>query len=132
MFSFQELRDNLPLLIQLEFIPVLVLSVLALLANYFRTSLTYILCLYNIYTMTEQVIFKIDKKLKEQAMRKARKDGLPLSTVLKRATQAYIDDEFDIGVSYSPKLIRDVRQAQREVREGKVFKGDLDELLKKI
>ena len=38
MFSFQELRDNLPLLIQLEFIPVLVLSVLALSANYFRSG----------------------------------------------------------------------------------------------
>ena len=75
--------------------------------------------------MIEQVIFKIDKKLKEQAMKKAKQEGLPFSMVLKRATQAYIDDEFDIEVSYSPKLIRDVRQAQKEIREGKGLRGNL-------
>ena len=82
--------------------------------------------------MTEQVIFKIDKKLKDRAMKKARKDGLPLSTVLKRATQAYIDNEFDIGVSYSPKLIRDVRHAEKEIKAGKILRGDLDELMKRV
>lgn len=87
--------------------------------------------IYYVY-MTEQVIFKIDKKLKDMAMRKAKRDGLPLSTMLKRATQAYVDDEFDIEVSYSPKLIRDIRQAEKEVREGKVLRGDIRELLKKV
>ncbi|MBI2673917.1 MAG: hypothetical protein HYX23_01390 [Candidatus Zambryskibacteria bacterium] len=82
--------------------------------------------------MTEQVIFKIDKKLKYRAMKKAKRDGLPLSVMLKRATQAYVDDEFDIGVSYSPKLIRDVRQAEKEIREGKGLRGDLDELLRRV
>jgi antitoxin component of RelBE/YafQ-DinJ toxin-antitoxin module len=100
--------------------------------DFLFVRLTYILRLYNIYIMTEQVIFKIDKKLKEQAMKKARKEGLPFSVVLKCATQAYVDNEFDIGVSYSPKLIRDVRQAQKEIGEGKVFRGDLQMLLKKV
>jgi antitoxin component of RelBE/YafQ-DinJ toxin-antitoxin module len=82
--------------------------------------------------MTEQVIFKIDKKLKDQAMKKAKRDGLPLSVVLKRATQAYVDNDFDIGVSYSPKLIRDVRQAEKEIREGKGLRGNLRDLIKKV
>lgn len=82
--------------------------------------------------MVEQVIFKIDKKLKEQAMRKAKRDGLSFSAVLKRATEAYVENDFDISVSYSPKLIRAVRQAEKEIREGRVYTGDLDELVKRI
>lgn len=82
--------------------------------------------------MTEQVIFKIDKKLKDKAMKRAKNEGMPFSTVLKRVTQAYADNEFDVSVSYSPRLIRDVRQAQKEIKQGKVFRGDLDELLKRF
>ena len=80
----------------------------------------------------EQVIFKIDKKLKDRAMKKAKREGLPFSIVLKFATEAYADGDFDVGVSYSPKLIRDVRQAEKEMREGKGLRGDLNELLKKV
>ena len=81
--------------------------------------------------MTEQVIFKLDKKLKDQAMKKAKREGTTYSAVLKEATQAYIEDQFEIGIVYSPKLIRDVRAAQKEIREGKGLRGDLDELLLK-
>lgn len=82
--------------------------------------------------MTEQVIFKIDKKLKERAMKKARREGIAFSTVLKSATQAYVEDEFEIGLSYNPKLIRDVRQSERDIKAGRVYYGDLDKLIKKI
>ncbi len=82
--------------------------------------------------MVEQVIFKIDKKLKEQAMKKAKREGVAFSAVLKSATQAYVEDEFEVGLVYSPKLIRDVRAAQKEIREGKGLRGNLDELLKKV
>ncbi len=82
--------------------------------------------------MVEQVIFKIDKKLKEQAMKKAKREGIAFSAVLKSATQAYVEDEFEVGLVYSPKLIRDVRAAQKEIREGKGLRGNLDELLKKV
>ena len=82
--------------------------------------------------MTEQVIFKIDKKLKDQAMKKAKLEGTTYSTVLKEATQAYIKDQFEIGIVYNPKLIRDVRQAEREIKAGKILRGDLDELMKKV
>lgn len=88
--------------------------------------------LYNIYTMTEQVIFKIDKKLKDRAMKKARLDGTTYSHMLKEATQAYVEDQFKVGLVYSPKLIRDVQQAEKEVRAGKVLRGDLDMLAKRV
>ncbi len=82
--------------------------------------------------MTEQVIFKLDKKLKEQAMKKAKREGTTYSAVLKEATQAYVEDQFEIGIVYSPKLIRDVRQAEKEIRAGQILRGDLDELVKKV
>ena len=82
--------------------------------------------------MTEQVIFKIDKKLKSQAMKKAKHEGTTYSAVLKMATQAYVANQFETGLVYSQKLIRDVRQAQKEIREGKGLRGDPRELIKKI
>ena len=76
--------------------------------------------------MVEQVIFKIDKKLKDQAMKKAKRDGLSFSAVLKRATQSYVEDQFEIGLVYNPKLIRAVRRAEREP----TIRGNLRKLLK--
>lgn len=82
--------------------------------------------------MVEQVIFKIDKKLKERAMKKAKREGIAFSAVLKSATQAYVENEFEVGLVYSPKLIRAIRQSERDVKEGRVHYGDLRELVKKI
>ena len=93
-------------------------------------ELTYILRLYNIYTM-EQVIIKMEKKLKDQVMKKARREGSNLSSVLKSAARAYVGDEFEIGIKYSPKLVRDIHAAQKELNEGKGLTGDLRQLLKK-
>ena len=74
----------------------------------------------------EQVIFKIDKKLKEQAMKKARREGIPYSAVLKTATQAYIKDQFEVGLVYSPKFIQDLQRVDREP----TIRGDLRKLIK--
>ena len=46
--------------------------------------------------MTTQVIFKIDKKLKQQAMRKTDREGLPFAVVLKFATQAYVKGDLEM------------------------------------
>ena len=46
--------------------------------------------------MTTQVIFKIDKKLKAQAMRKAKSEGLTFSAVLKMVTEAYARGSLDV------------------------------------
>ncbi|MEK7194520.1 MAG: hypothetical protein AAB660_02425 [Patescibacteria group bacterium] len=82
--------------------------------------------------MTEQVIFKIDGKLKAKAMKKAKKDGITFSSVLQNATKAYVRDDFEVGFVYSPKLIRDVRQAEKEIKEGKGLRGDLRTLLRRV
>lgn len=75
----------------------------------------------------EQVIFKIDKKLKAKAMRKAKADGTTYSAVLKQATQAYIEDEFEVGLVYKPSFVRRILKADKEPS----IEGDLDELIKK-
>lgn len=46
--------------------------------------------------MTTQVIFTIDKKLKYEAMRKARSFGLPFSSVLNLATRAFVDGKINV------------------------------------
>ena len=79
----------------------------------------------------EQVIFKLDKKLKEKAMKKAKRNGTTFSHVLKEATQAYVENEFSIGLKYSPRLIRAIRESERDVKEGRVYRGNLDKLVKK-
>lgn len=54
--------------------------------------------------MTEQVIFKIDKSLKEQAMRRAKNEGLAFSAVLKLATQAYAKGYLDVEIVPQPRF----------------------------
>ena len=41
--------------------------------------------------MTTQVIFKMDKKLKEAAQAKAKKEGISLADLYKSATKSYVD-----------------------------------------
>ena len=74
--------------------------------------------------MTTQVIFKIEKKLKERAMKKAENEGLPFASVLKFATKAYADGELTIGVI--PKEVFNLktrRLLQRELRDIKLEKN---------
>ncbi len=78
--------------------------------------------------MTETVIFKIDKKLKTKAMRKAKEEGVPLSVVLKEATEAYVADQFEVGIVYNPKFIEVVHRASKEP----TVRGDLKKLIKKF
>lgn len=75
----------------------------------------------------EQVIFKIDKRIKEKAMRKAKSEGLAFSDVLKSATRAYIDNEFEVGLVYKPSFVRRILNADK----GPIIRGDLRELIKK-
>ncbi len=54
--------------------------------------------------MTSQVIFKIDKKLKDQAMKKAQTEGIAFASVLKLATQAYVKGNLDVELVSQPRL----------------------------
>jgi antitoxin component of RelBE/YafQ-DinJ toxin-antitoxin module len=73
--------------------------------------------------MTTQVIFKIEKKLKDQAMRKAQNEGLPFAFVLKMATQAYVDNQLDVELVARPRLNaktrRELVKISKDIREGK-------------
>ena len=64
--------------------------------------------------MNVKVIFNTNKKLKEAAMKKARKEGLTYSAVLNIATEAYVSDNLKISA-----FQRDLAQAREELRQGK-------------
>lgn len=72
--------------------------------------------------MTTQVIFKIDKKLKDQAMKKAQHEGIAFAAVLKLATQAYIKGDLDVELVAQPRLNEKTRREM--IKMSKDFKAD--------
>ena len=80
--------------------------------------------------MTTQVIFKIDKKLKEQAMKKAQSEGLPLALVLKFATRAYVKGALDVKLVMQPKLKPAIHQGllkiSKDIKHGKNLSPGFD------
>lgn len=46
--------------------------------------------------MTSQVIFTMDKALKDRALRKAKAQGIPFSAVLKMAVKAFADGSLGV------------------------------------
>ena len=73
--------------------------------------------------MTTQVIFTMDRNLKDKAMRKARSFGFPFSSVLNLATRAFVDGKINIGVvdnqSFNDKTAREIRSALSDISKGK-------------
>ncbi len=73
--------------------------------------------------MTTQVIFKIDKKLKDLAMKKAQNEGLPFGAVLKLATKAFVDGTFDVGLisneTFNPATAKSLKKALKDIENGK-------------
>lgn len=49
--------------------------------------------------MMTQVVFNIDPKIKAQAMRRAKKEGVPFAAVLKLATKAFADGRFSVDIT---------------------------------
>ena len=82
--------------------------------------------------MTSQVIFKIDKKLKEKAMRRARAAGVPFSSILKLTTQAYAEGRLDVGIAeperFNAKTRKEIEEALEDAKHGRnispAFDGD--------
>lgn len=66
--------------------------------------------------MTTKAIFNIDKKLKEKAMRKAKREGITLSTVLNFAAKAYVEDRFEIDM-----IERIMARAEEDIRAGRIY-----------
>jgi antitoxin component of RelBE/YafQ-DinJ toxin-antitoxin module len=73
--------------------------------------------------MISQVIFKIDKALKQKAMKRAEQEGVPLAFVLKMATKAYADNKMDVMVVAEPKFNyktdKEVKQALKDIKRGR-------------
>lgn len=73
--------------------------------------------------MNTQVIFKMDKKLKEKAMKKARAEGIPFSLVLTFATKSFVEGGLAIEAVQRPVLNDKTRKmldcALKNIKEGK-------------
>lgn len=74
--------------------------------------------------MTTQVIFKIDKKLKDKAMRKAQNQGLPFASVLKLATRAFVEGRLNVDLvggeeKFNPSARREISAAVEDIAAGK-------------
>ena len=73
--------------------------------------------------MTTQVIFKIEKKLKEQAMKKAQSKGIALASMLKFATKAFVEGRLDVGLVgteiFNAKTRREMEKISRDIKLGK-------------
>ena len=73
--------------------------------------------------MNTQVIFKIDKKLKEKAMTKAQHEGIAFASVLKLATQAFVDGDLTLGLvgsqKFNARTAREVKGALKDIYQGK-------------
>jgi len=73
--------------------------------------------------MTTQVVFKIDPAVKSQAMRRAKREGVPFASVLKLATKAYAEGKFSVEIvseeRFNEKTARELRAALRDIKKGK-------------
>jgi len=82
--------------------------------------------------MTTQVIFKIDKKLKERAMKRAENEGLPFASVLKLATKAYVEGDLTIGIvtkeEFNTKTRREIGKALKDIKKGKNLSPTFDNI----
>jgi len=73
--------------------------------------------------MVTQVIFKIDKKLKDKAMARAQNEGIAFASILKLATKAFVSGDLTIGLIGSEKFnattAREVKSALKDISQGK-------------
>ncbi|OGI95471.1 hypothetical protein A2917_02840 [Candidatus Nomurabacteria bacterium RIFCSPLOWO2_01_FULL_42_17] len=81
--------------------------------------------------MTTQVIFRIDKKIKEKAQKKAKGSGLTFSDILQMATYAYVKNDFEPVLMrkeerLNMKTRRELMKISRDIKEGKNLFGPFD------
>jgi hypothetical protein len=71
--------------------------------------------------MTSQVIFKIDTKIKEKAMKRAKAEGVPFASFLKMATEKYAEGELGIELVMEilPQKMKLLKQESRLLDGGK-------------
>jgi antitoxin component of RelBE/YafQ-DinJ toxin-antitoxin module len=71
--------------------------------------------------MTSQVIFKIDTKVKEKAMKRAKAEGVPFASFLKMATEKYAEGELGIELVMEilPQKMKLLERESRLLDKGK-------------
>jgi hypothetical protein len=73
--------------------------------------------------MNTQVIFNLDKKLKDLAMKKAQNQGLSFGVILKLATKAFVDGDLNVGLiskeEFNPSTRRGIEKALKDIKDGK-------------
>jgi hypothetical protein len=73
--------------------------------------------------MTTQVIVNVDKNLKIQAMKKAKREGIPFSAVLKLAIKAFVDGHLNVGFigdeRFNAATRSDIGGVRRDIAKGK-------------
>lgn len=73
--------------------------------------------------MVTQVIFKIDKKLKDKAMAKAQNEGIAFASILKLATKAFVEGNFDVGLvinnEFNPRTKKMLAREIKDIKAGK-------------
>lgn len=73
--------------------------------------------------MNTQIIFKIDKKLKDRAMAKAQHEGIALTAVLKLATKAFVDGDLTLELvgseKFNAKTTKEVKSSLKDIAQGK-------------
>jgi len=71
--------------------------------------------------MISQVIVNVDSALKKKAMEKAKREGIPFSSVLKMAIKAFVEDKFNVGLigDLNWRTSRDIRKAIKDIKKGK-------------
>lgn len=77
--------------------------------------------------MDTAVIFRIDKKLKRAAMRRADQEGFSYSAFLKFATKAFVSKHLDVGITQreipNARTARRIDRALRDYNRGKNIAG---------
>ena len=77
--------------------------------------------------MISQVIFKIDKKLKDRAMEKAQGEGIAFASVLKLATKAFVQGQLNVALvekeELNAKTRREIMKISKDIKEGKNLVG---------
>jgi antitoxin component of RelBE/YafQ-DinJ toxin-antitoxin module len=73
--------------------------------------------------MNTQVVFKIDKNLKNHAMKKASEHGITLSSFLKLAVSAFVDGQLKVGITDNENLnqrtITELKKVDFDIRNKK-------------
>ena len=72
--------------------------------------------------MTSQVVFRLDTKLKEKALKQARQEAVLFSAVLQRFVKRYVKGDYYLDLVptvFNEKTRRSLAKSLKEIDEGK-------------